>query len=525
MSLIIVIVALFVLNLLILYIQAKVTIPESDHPYHLGLINGIRKRKHRFLLSHPNFIGEINFGYPQLFHWVLSFLPKAFLDNYYYFIGAILNLLSLVLFLVLAIWAYPLLQIPISIDYFVLYSGLLYVLTPFSWAIWNAKNTGISARGLGLLLGYLYQFLIILYFYTGSWIFLFFIFISVLIILLSSQFANQFILLTLPLFAILYQNYFLLAFPPLAFLLFYLINKELALNYIRAQYWHKTIYYKYLAKVFILKARPSIWRDLIYDIWKNIIKRPTTGLLYAYHNPVISIIIGIPVLGYLMFFFLVTNSFYTTEIEKLLFYNIIIALSIFFLTSFRKTRFLGEPERYVELVIPSIILLILSIKNESYLSITKTILILSILLIGIQFLIQYILNKVFIKNNPASKGQELVKTINQLQNQQHELRVFSNNQQFLKYVVQTDAKVLYTNLTSLYTGSFSFTEIYPERYGHISNKVIPGLIKEFDINCFILDTTMYQINAITSFKELGFVKYSSTKNFDIYINKTLCLRN
>ena len=81
------------------------------------------------------------------------------------------------------------------------------------------------------------------------------------------------------------------------------------------------------------------------------------------------------------------------------------------------------------------------------------------MLIGIQFLTQYVLNKVITKNNPAIKGQELVKTINQLQNQQHDLRVFSNNQQFLKYVVQTDAKVIYTNLTSLHTGSFSFTEI------------------------------------------------------------------
>jgi hypothetical protein len=365
MSLTIVIICLLVLNILILFIQAKVTIPESDHPYHLGLINEIRKSKHRLLLSHPNLIGEINFGYPQLLHWVLSFLPKAFLVNYYYFVGAVLNILSSVLFLVFAIWAYPLLHISISIEYFVLYAGLLYVLTPFSWAIWNAKNTGISTRGLGLFLGYLYQFLILLYFYSGSWVFLFFIFITVFIILLSSQFANQFVLLTLPFFAILYHNYFLLVFPLLAFLLFYLINKEVALKFIRGQYWHKTIYYKYLAKVFILKARPSIWRDLIFDIWKNIIKRPATGLLYAYHNPVISITIGIPILGYLLFVFLVRNSFYTTEIEKLLFYNIIIALSVFFLTSIRKTRFLGEPERYVELVIPSIVLLTLSINNES----------------------------------------------------------------------------------------------------------------------------------------------------------------
>jgi len=522
MSLTIVITSLLVLNILILFIQAKVTIPESDHPYHLGLINGIRKSKHRFLLSHPNFIGEINFGYPQFFHWVLSFLPKAFLDNYYYFIGAVLNILSLVLFLVFAIWAYPLLYISISIEYFVLYVGLLYILTPFSWAIWNAKNTGISTRGLGLFLGYLYQFLILLYFYSGSFVFLFFIFITVFIILISSQFANQFVLLTLPFFAILYNNYFLLSFPLLAFLLFYLINKEVALKFLRAQYWHKTIYYKYLAKVFILKSRPSIWRDLIYDIWKNIIKRPATGLLYAYHNPVISITVGIPVLGYLVFVFLVRNTFYTTEIEKLLFYNIIIALSVFFLTSLRKTRFLGEPERYVELAIPSIVLLSLSITNESYLSITKTILIVSILLIGIQFLTQYVLNKVITKNNPAIKGQELVKTINQLQNQQNDLRVFSNNQQFLKYVVQTDAKVIYTNLTSLHTGSFSFTEIYPEKYGHISNKVIPRLIKEFDINCFILDTSMCQIHAIPLFNELGFAKHSSTKNFDVYITKTIC---
>jgi len=509
---------IIILNLLLLFIQSSISKPCTDHPYHLKLINGIRDNKHRFLKQYPNVIGEENFGYPQLIHWILSFLPKSFMDKYYSGVAIIINNLSLALFLIYTIWVFYISESNMAMESFILYAGLIYILTPFSWSIWNSKNNGINARGFGLLLGYIYQFLILLYFYSGSWIILFPIFLIVFIILLSSQFALQFVLLTLPFYAIVYSNYYILTFPILAFLLFYLIMKDIALNFIKGQYWHKTIYYKYLAKVYILKMRPSIWYDLVFDIWKQIIKDPKRGILYAYHNPIISIIIAIPALAYLLFHFLGNNHYSVTKIESVLYYNIIIVLIVFLLTSLRKTRFLGEPERYVELAIPNIILLTLFVNNESN-SDFKIILIISSVLVAFQFLILFLKNKRSMGIQLSAFYQQITDVIMKINKEHHDLRVFSNNHQILKTVLETEAKVLLTNLTSFYTGSVSFTDLFPERYGKISGNVIVGLITEFDINCFILDPLQYRSTTIPNFKKLHFTEYFVSKDFIVYIKR------
>ena len=493
--------------------------PCTDHPYHLGLIHGIRHNGHRFLTEYPNIIGEKNFAYPQLLHWILSFLPKSFLNNHYSVVGIILNNLSLVLFLVYATEIFYFTELNTSLNYFILYAGLIYCLTPFSWAIWNAKNSGISARGLGLFLGYAYQFLTLLYFYSENWTILLSVFIIVFITLLSSQFAFQYILLTLPLYAILYENYYLLAFPFLAFIMFYIINKEIAFNYFRGQYWHKTIYYRYLAKVYIHKMRPSIWRDFIYDIWIQIIKELKRGILYAYGNPVISITVAIPALSYLIFHYWAHTPSSLAGYESILFTNILIILIVFILTSFRPTRFLGEPERYVEFAIPSIVLLTIIVAGEDNSSL-NIILACSCVLIAFQFAIQFLKNKKHYGVQLSNLYQRVVEVITEITKDHPELRIFSNNHQILKAVLDTNANVLLTNLTSFNTGSYSFTDIFPDRYGKISEKVIVGLIKEFDIDCFILDPQKYNAESIPHFEEIKYTKYYSNEDFTIYLKSS-----
>ena len=493
--------------------------PCTDHPYHLGLIHGIRNNGHRFLTKYPNIIGEKNFAYPQLLHWILSFLPKSFLNSHYSVVGIVLNNLSLVLFLIYATEIFHLTELNMSLHKFILYAGLFYCLTPFSWAIWNAKNSGISARGLGLFLGYAYQFLILLYFYSENWSILLLVFIIVFITLLSSQFAFQYILLTLPLYAILYGNYYLLALPFLAFIMFYIINKEIALNYFRGQYWHKTIYYRYLAKVYIHKMRPSIWRDLIYDIWIQIIKEPKRGILYAYGNPVISIVIAIPTLSYLTFYILFHSQPSLNRYENLLFINIAIALIVFILTSLRQTRFLGEPERYVEFAIPSIVLLALIVSGDDNSSFKFIIAVSSALVVG-QFMILYLKNKKKYGVQLSTLYKQVTDVIIEIKREHSELRIFSNNHQILKAVLDTNANVLLTNLTSFYTGGFSFTDIFPETYGKISENVIVGLITEFDIDCFILDPKKYNSGSIPHFEKINFTEYYVNEDFIIYLRSS-----
>ena len=287
---------LVILQLLLTVLQMVGTFPGSDHYYHIGLIKGIRANGHRFVLSHPNMIGEKHFSYPQLYHWVLSFLPSRTFDKTYNFVGISLFVmfLQVVLFLLFCYTVYPFMPITIQLENFMLVSGLIFVITPFSYAIWNAKNIGISARGFGLLLGQIYLYFIMWYFLFGNTLFLFIAFLIAFIIILSSQFTMQFVLFSAPLFAMIFGNVSFLLVPVVTLGMFFLLMPNIARNFVMGQVGHKTLYYKYLAEKFILNFRHSIWRDFVYDFWLKIRNNYKSGILYIYNNPLMSILIGMP---------------------------------------------------------------------------------------------------------------------------------------------------------------------------------------------------------------------------------------
>ena len=114
------------------------------------------------------------------------------------------------------------------------------------------------------------------------------------------------------------------------------------LSYIRGQYNHKKIWIKHLAKIDLLKNRPSVYRDFIYDFYKK------KNLKYFLTNPIIEVLTGFPLL--------LALAYVRPEIFK---NNIIIfsAVACFIFTSFRVTRFLGEPQRYIEMALPMLVLM------------------------------------------------------------------------------------------------------------------------------------------------------------------------
>ena len=119
------------------------------------------------------------------------------------------------------------------------------------------------------------------------------------------------------------------------------------------------------APIFILKSRPGIYRDFFYDFWKKIknFRKDKIGTInYIYTNPLIEIMHGFPFL-----WILIWDSF-NKPINPLSihFWELIfITTSIFFLTSFNKTRFLGEPQRYMEFIIPLIVVQYVSTVDNS----------------------------------------------------------------------------------------------------------------------------------------------------------------
>ena len=74
----------------------------SDFCYHTGLINDIRTNNHKFVKYRSNIIGGQYFAYPQLYHWILSFLPSAIIEKYYQVFSIAIGLLQITLFLIFA---------------------------------------------------------------------------------------------------------------------------------------------------------------------------------------------------------------------------------------------------------------------------------------------------------------------------------------------------------------------------------------------------------------------------------------
>ena len=465
----------------------------SDACSHIGLINDIRNNGHKFVKYRSDIIGGQYFAYPQLYHWILSFLSSAIIEKYYQVFSIVIGLLQIILFLIFAYTIYPFIQIGISLEQFMLFSGIIFMITPFSYAIWNAKNMGISARGFGLLFGQIYLYLILWYYLFDNIVFFLAAFFIGFIIIISSQFAMQFVLFSAPLFALFFKNLFFLFIPVCALLIFYLIMPEIARNFIKGQINHKTLYYKYLAEKYILRQRYSIWRDFVWDFWVKIRTDFKRSVLYIYYNPLVTVIIGFPFFTLFVLYFV-----FDKRVQELVFSDknigyliipVVVSFLIFFFTSFRKTRFLGEPERYIEFCIPQISVLgaILFCYSSS----------IAYMVLGGSFLLvigQFIMRLLKIKygrgkqrGETVSKVLEILSKING--SDTNMMRIFSNNGDINKRLQVGNWKVLRINVTSLYTGQFHIKDIYTQ-YPYISSRVILPLIKEFEIGWFVLDTNI-----------------------------------
>jgi hypothetical protein len=324
---------------------------SSDHFFHLRFVKAILGNGHRFLTLNPVLFNEKNFCYPHLFHWFLSFCSSKVLDNYK-LINLVVNIATVITFSVFQ-WMLDVMDY-IPFDWQIWFISILILLvTPFNFAAWNAKNNGISPRSFGLLLGHMFTYGMILYLIDGGILWLFLLTILAFLIIISSQMATQFFVLGVIILTSFTGDLKMLLVLVGGFGLFILIFPKFSQSYFKGQFNHKRNYALFMAEIFILKQRPSIYRDFVKDIWVRIGKNKLWGAKYTLTNPIIEVLIGFPFLVPLSAYIAYRNSILFPELT----WTIGIGLILFFLTSFRKTRFLGEPQRYVEFIGPIIALL------------------------------------------------------------------------------------------------------------------------------------------------------------------------
>lgn len=472
----------------------------SDHYVHLSIINKIRNNNFQYYVKNINCYNEKNTAYPILFHWILAYFFYKSATTKPKRISFTLEILSIIFFnlFLLNLFEY--------VDWFyMLKANALFLIFPFSYVKWNAKNRGLSARGFGLLVGQLFTYSLVFYLEGyKTWLILLSLFSF--IALLGSQFAFQYVVLISIITSIILGQFELLISVFTSLILFRFLFPKLSKEYLRGQYNHKKNYALYLAPIFILKPRPSIYRDFIYDFWIKLVQNKqekSKTLSYIFSNPIVELIYGFPFLWVFLFYFLKSGPIEKFESISLL---IVISLVIFFFISLRPFRFLGEPQRYVEYVIPLITISFLNYAPESIQ-----------LFVGISSLV-FIVSTKFIFNLLRDHSNYNHHEITQFLkiNFPRETIITSNDSNFSKCLIPY-FNVVKTDLTRHYKDTHEFNFYHQEDYAIHSLNGLLEFHKFYKTNLIIINPQLYSQNDLNKLHEMiKLRKINSINNFIIY---------
>lgn len=447
---------------------------QSDHYVHLKYINSFKLGKKRFgdiIKSHYNQSYAV---YPLLYHYMIAKLSYSTAINKPNRINFFIQIISCFAFNSFVYWYTDNF---VFVEYLLL--NLIFFLFPFSYAFWNAKNSGLSARGFGLLTGQLYTYSLFIYLTSGSSVGYAFMIIFSLFSLLGSQFSFQYVFFISIVSSLITFKFEIILPLLISLILFRITFSDLFKNYILGQFNHKKNYFLYLAPIFIMKYRPNIYRDFIYDFWiklAHLKTEKTKAFLYIYTNPIVELIYGFPFLWVSLYFVYDENH---SIISNPLLVLIGAALIIFFIISFNFFRFLGEPQRYLEFLIP-IITLLFWLYTPSHVQ--------WILIVVSAFFI--VVTTAFFKQHRKSKldNQRLIQFL--INHYNKEKIIASNDTNFIKFL-SPYFNVVTTDLTESYANKKDFYFYHKNDYAIQSIKGLMKHHKTHKLNILVIKHDFY----------------------------------
>ena len=257
-----------------------------------------------------------------------------------------------------------------------------------------------------------------------------------------------------------------------------------------------------MADIFILKERPSIYRDFVQDFWIKFKSGFKQGFIYLGMNPLVEIVYGFPFLWFIIYY---SIEYPIGEIESVLLKVVLVCLGLFFLISFRLTRFLGEPQRYLEFAIPFIsILFVLYFGLEYIIGIG----LFSLLLIASA---EIMARKEFHNNENTNEKIEVINKIKTLKSNSD--IIISNDNDIIKYLPQFGINVLRPDYTLYYKNKVSFYNNYKDMDIYIiSEEFIKTNIQLYNVNYIIINKNHY------NYENKQYKTIFENKNFKIAIN-------
>jgi hypothetical protein len=272
-------------------------------------------------------------------------------------------------------------------------------------------------------------------------------------------------------------------------LFFIIISPSYALSYIKNTIKFIAAYRRELAPIYILDVRPSIWRDLIIDIWKRLIGSGVKkGLVYAYQNPVVVVCLLNPV-AVLSGYLLISGGRNGSSIQEYAGALLVTSLILFLLTSFRGSRFLGEPERYVEALTPWAVVSLFSSNLYNREGSFEIIFCYCLIVV----ILQLSLSKLVSKNTRLYTDEfdtirELIKKRND------DVRFCCNNEGVTKFFLENDWKFAYYVAVGQEYAGLSAKEIF-SKFPFVTPKSVEKLVSYYKINYLLLDKTVFDVPA------------------------------
>ncbi len=476
------------------YINRVNRVTGSDHFIQQLFTDLLVANKFKFVSTCSNYVNPNRLAYPMLLNW---FLGKWRIQDYSKASRTLLlvnNGMSSIIHLLTSFIIYRYYSVSCSLPLFLVLSGALFVTTVFSFNTKNAKSTGLSARGIGLWLGQLYTLLLLVSVIGNTWWYVLPAALAGMLIILSSTFATQFILFGSPVLSLLMFDVKPTVAVVVSFGLFLLLFPSFSKEYLKGQFTHKKMYSRYIASVFILKQRPSIWMD-----WINEIPKRMHWLLadYPKNKKQLEYISGnaLWILVFQMPAYLLTIAVWPliAELSTTGYVLWSFALSPFILfvaTSFRATRFLGEPERYIEFgLIPAAILALFTF---------------NIWVIGSLVIVQLALISIELINftRGARKQNSDADSILEVRNH---LKRLADSESVRLMVPNTAAR---RKLRSVYYKQYDWSffnessdgyvaqDIFAGEYKHFHYQVVPELIRKYELN-FLFVTSKAELDQMT----------------------------
>jgi len=459
----------------------------SDHPVHVFLTRNIRDGGYRLFVRIPRLL---NASYvaavPLYLHWIVAHFRAGAVYWCERLLNPVVSALHVGAFALLALIALRLEGLPL------LYVGLAtcaFALTPQFYHALSARNFGLSSRGTGLLvltLFFLDAYALQSHFEPAlSWPAL-----AVLgwLVWGFSTFAQQALCIISVIILALTGQYLPLLGALLGLALFIAMHPRYSLGYLRHTLRFIDVYRRELAPIYILAARRSIWRDLVWDLWT---RRPggfAQAVRYAYGNSVLIVLLLNPFAAVAGWAELAARL----PPHGFIAYAGTVALAgtlAMLLTSFRATRFLGEPERYVEAVTPWAVLCaayVLAGSGHGALLAAASALFL------LMNLAQLYASRLLLAHIDDSQTAQLAGVESAVRARLPAgVRFCSNNEHFTKMLMQNDWQYAYCLAVGQHYCGMKVQEAFAT-FPRLRREACERIVSTYRVNACLLDRTLYE---------------------------------